>query len=88
MTDTSKSALHTAIRVAFVSMAAASASGLVSPPIALALGLALALTLFLIGSGLSRDALKAVGFRPMVQGVILWVIVATAGYGAVRFLVP
>ena len=50
--------------------------------------LGLTLTLFLIGSGLSRDALKTVGFRPMVQGVILWVIVATAGYGAVRFLAP
>jgi uncharacterized integral membrane protein (TIGR00698 family) len=36
----------------------------------------LAVTLFLIGAALSREALSEVGVRPLVQGVILWLIVA------------
>ena len=36
----------------------------------------LTITLFLIGAGLSRQALKAVGVRPLLQGVLLWVIVS------------
>jgi uncharacterized integral membrane protein (TIGR00698 family) len=36
---------------------------------------ALVLTLFLIGAGLSRPTLKAVGIRPLLQGVLLWVAV-------------
>lgn len=32
----------------------------------------LVLALFLVGLGLSREALKAVGWRPMAQGVLLW----------------
>lgn len=38
----------------------------------------LTLTLFLIGSGLSRDVLRSVGIRPMVQGIISWVSIAAA----------
>ena len=34
-------------------------------------------TLFLIGSGLSRRTLQQVGYRPMLQGVVLWIVVAT-----------
>ena len=34
-------------------------------------------TLFLIGSGISRETLRTVGVRPLLQGVILWVIVGT-----------
>ena len=34
-------------------------------------------TLFLIGTSLSKKTLKAVGWRPMVQGVALWVVVGT-----------
>ncbi|RYZ92795.1 MAG: putative sulfate exporter family transporter [Proteobacteria bacterium] len=37
----------------------------------------LVLTLFLIGLGLSRETLKTVGFRPLVLGVVLWIITAT-----------
>ena len=32
----------------------------------------LVLTLFLIGSGLTQQTLRAVGIRPLVQGVLLW----------------
>lgn len=38
--------------------------------------LGLAVTLFLIGSGISLQTLKEVGIRPMVQGVLLWIVVA------------
>lgn len=34
------------------------------------------LTLFLIGSGLSRKAIAAVGWRALLQGVILWLAIA------------
>lgn len=37
-----------------------------------------ALTLFLIGSGISIDKLKAVGARPLLQGVLLWVVILVA----------
>lgn len=33
------------------------------------------LTLFLIGLGISPSKLKSVGFRPLLQGVILWLII-------------
>jgi uncharacterized integral membrane protein (TIGR00698 family) len=42
------------------------------------------ITLFLIGAGLSRQALKRVGWRPLVQGLILWILVASATLLAIR----
>ena len=45
----------------------------------------LIVTLFLIGAGFSREALKNVGFKPFLQAVILWVIVASASLGAILF---
>lgn len=38
----------------------------------------LTLTLFFIGASLSRDVLRAVGIRPLVQGVLLWVVISFA----------
>ena len=37
----------------------------------------LTLALFLIGSGLSLQALKTVGWRPLLQGIILWVAISS-----------
>ena len=49
--------------------------------------LGLTLTLFLIGAGLTRPALRAVGPRPLVQGVALWLAISLASLAAVeRFL--
>ena len=45
--------------------------------------LGLAVTLFLIGTGISRQTLKEVGARPMIQGVLLWVVVATLSLFAI-----
>lgn len=39
--------------------------------------LGLTVTLFLIGSGLSVATLRKVGVRPLLQGTLLWAIVAT-----------
>jgi uncharacterized integral membrane protein (TIGR00698 family) len=46
----------------------------------------LTLTLFLIGVGLSRKVLYAVGFRPLLQGVVLWIIISSAALFAVMHL--
>jgi uncharacterized integral membrane protein (TIGR00698 family) len=35
----------------------------------------LMLTLFLIGSNISKETLKTVGVRPLLQGTILWIVV-------------
>lgn len=48
----------------------------------------LVLTLFLIGAGLSRSTLRAVGVRPLVQGVLLWVAVGGLTLLAVWRWVP
>lgn len=45
---------------------------------------ALVLTLFLVGAGLSRDALRQVGARPLVLGVALWLGIASASLAALR----
>jgi uncharacterized integral membrane protein (TIGR00698 family) len=45
---------------------------------------ALVLTLFLIGLGLSRQTLKAVGVRPLVLGVVLWLTMACGTLAAIR----
>ncbi|HYR27630.1 MAG TPA: putative sulfate exporter family transporter [Thermoanaerobaculia bacterium] len=44
----------------------------------------LTVTLFLIGSQLSRASLKAVGIRPLILGVVLWIVISAAGLWAVR----
>ena len=37
----------------------------------------LTLTLFLIGGGISQKTLKMVGWKPMAQGVLLWIAIST-----------
>lgn len=41
----------------------------------------LVLTLFLIGSSLSREAIRNVGWKPLVLGVVLWIAVLTSTLG-------
>jgi uncharacterized integral membrane protein (TIGR00698 family) len=40
-------------------------------------------TLFLIGTSLSKKTLQTVGIKPFLQGVILWIIVATVSLAAI-----
>ncbi len=46
----------------------------------------LKLTLFLIGTGLSLQALKAVGWRPIAQGMVLWVVISISSLGMILWL--
>jgi len=46
----------------------------------------LTLTLFLIGSGLSRAVLWSVGVKPLIQGVLLWIVISAAALWAVSTL--
>jgi uncharacterized integral membrane protein (TIGR00698 family) len=39
--------------------------------------LGLVATLFLIGTGITRATLMAIGWRPLLQGVLLWLVVGT-----------
>jgi uncharacterized integral membrane protein (TIGR00698 family) len=44
----------------------------------------LVVTLFLIGCGLSRENLKKIGIRPLIQAVSLWIIVASITLVAIQ----
>jgi len=46
--------------------------------------LGLTATLFLIGTGISRAALQKVGWRPLLQGVLLWVLVGAGSLALIR----
>ena len=47
----------------------------------------LTVTLFLIGSALSRKSLAAVGVRPLILGVVLWIAISAVGLWSVRAIV-
>lgn len=36
----------------------------------------LTLTLFFIGASLSKDTLRAVGMKPLIQGILLWIVIS------------
>ena len=44
----------------------------------------LTVTLFLIGTGLSKKTLQEVGVRPLLQGILLWTVVAIGSLAPVR----
>lgn len=46
--------------------------------------LGLTVTLFLIGTGLSMKTLREVGARPLVQGLLLWIVVALGSLQLIR----
>lgn len=43
----------------------------------------LTVTLFLIGTGLNKKTLEQVGFRPLLQGVVLWMVVGAGSLGLI-----
>jgi uncharacterized membrane protein YadS len=45
----------------------------------------LTVTLFLIGLGISRTTITKVGARPLLQGIILWALVAIASLLLIRY---
>ncbi|MGA7108663.1 MAG: putative sulfate exporter family transporter [Terracidiphilus sp.] len=46
--------------------------------------LGLTVTLFLIGTGLSKGTLREVGVRPLVQGILLWIVIAVGSLELIR----
>ncbi len=44
----------------------------------------LVVTLFLIGSGLSLTTIRKVGWRPILQGVLLWIIIGSVSLAVIR----
>jgi uncharacterized integral membrane protein (TIGR00698 family) len=58
----------------------------IAPVIATIAKTGLTLTLFLIGAGLSSKVLRAVGVKPLVQGIILWVVISISAFWAVYSL--
>lgn len=46
--------------------------------------LGLTMTLYLIGTGLSMNTVRQVGPRPLLQGILLWIVVATASLALIR----
>ena len=47
----------------------------------------LTLTLFLIGCGLSRKVLVSVGYKPLVQGIVIWIIISVSTLWAIISLI-
>lgn len=45
----------------------------------------LTLTLFFIGASLSVDTLKAVGIKPLIQGVLLWLVISLSTLAYIYF---
>jgi len=62
------------------------ATKLISPYMIVMAKAGLTLTLFLIGAGLSRKVILSVGFKPLFQGVVLWIIISVAALYAVMHL--
>lgn len=62
------------------------ATKLISPYMIVIAKAGLTLTLFLIGAGLSRKVILSVGFKPLFQGVVLWIIISVAALYAVMHL--
>jgi uncharacterized integral membrane protein (TIGR00698 family) len=47
---------------------------------------ALIITMFFIGASLSTDVLKAVGIKPLIQGVLLWIVISVSSLLYILYL--
>jgi len=54
------------------------------PPLSALGKTGLTVTLYLIGTGISKSTLKEVGVRPLLQGIVLWAIVAISSLALIR----
>lgn len=45
------------------------------------------LSLFFIGASLTRDTLRAVGLKPLIQGVLLWIVISCVSMGYILAVV-
>lgn len=53
------------------------------PYLAIAAKIGMTLTLYLIGSSLSKSMLRSVGWKPMAQGLVLWLFISSVALWAV-----
>lgn len=58
----------------------------IAPHIVSIAKIGLTITLFLIGATLNINTLKSVGVKPLLQGVLLWVFIATLGLLSILYL--
>lgn len=61
-------------------------TAIVSPYIVNIAKIGLTITLFLIGATLNINTLKAVGVKPLFQGVLLWIFIASLGLASILYL--
>jgi uncharacterized integral membrane protein (TIGR00698 family) len=61
-------------------------TAIVSPYIVNIAKIGLTITLFLIGATLNINTLKAVGVKPLFQGVLLWIFIAVLGLASILYL--
>lgn len=57
----------------------------ISPIIVNIAKIGLTITLFLIGATLNINTLKAVGVKPLLQGVVLWIFIAGLGLASILY---
>jgi uncharacterized integral membrane protein (TIGR00698 family) len=60
-------------------------TAIIAPSLVVLAKIGLTVTLFLIGAGLNLSVLKTVGVKPLLQGVLLWVFIATAALIAIIY---
>jgi uncharacterized membrane protein YadS len=41
--------------------------------------------MFFIGASLSRDVIRAVGIKPLLQGVILWILISVGSLAYILY---
>ncbi|MEA9415671.1 YeiH family protein [Flavobacterium sp. PL02] len=58
-------------------------TAIIAPSMVVLAKIGLTVTLFLIGAGLNLSVLKTVGVKPLLQGVLLWVFIATVALIAI-----
>ena len=46
----------------------------------------LTITMFFIGASLSLDVLRSVGVKPLIQGVLLWVVISLSTLAYIYFI--
>ncbi|MBF4483278.1 MULTISPECIES: YeiH family protein [unclassified Flavobacterium] len=61
-------------------------TAIISPYIVNVAKIGLTITLFLIGATLNINTLKAVGVKPLFQGVLLWIFIAGLGLASILYL--
>lgn len=60
-------------------------TAIIAPHLVSIAKIGLTVTLFLIGAGLNLNALKSVGFKPLLQGISLWIFIAIGTLSAIIY---